>query len=172
MRGRSPLTAYERDAFAPRWADVDRDGCDSRNEVLRRHLVDETVRQGGCVVLTGVLIDPYIGQRIGFSKAYAGAVQVDHVVALGERLAEGGRPPAGQAPTRIRRRAAEPARDRAGEPRPRAPATPASRVYRCEYVARQVAVKARYQVAVTPAERAAIARVLARCPGEPLPTDA
>jgi hypothetical protein len=37
-------------------------------------------------------------------------------------------------------------------------------------VARQVAVKARYRLWVTPAERDAIARVLGGCPEQPLPT--
>jgi hypothetical protein len=40
----------------------------------------------------------------------------------------------------------------------------------CHYVARQVAVKAKYGLWVTPAEHDAIARVLNGCPGEPLPS--
>jgi hypothetical protein len=38
-------------------------------------------------------------------------------------------------------------------------------------VARQVAVKAKYQLWVTEAERDAIARVLGDCPGQELPPD-
>ena len=38
-------------------------------------------------------------------------------------------------------------------------------------MARQVAVKAKYHLYVTDAERDAISKVLAGCPGEPLPTD-
>ena len=41
--------------------------------------------------------------------------------------------------------------------------------YRCLYVARQVAVKAKYALSVTPAEKQAMQRVLATCPGQPLP---
>jgi hypothetical protein len=41
---------------------------------------------------------------------------------------------------------------------------PPAKGYRCAYVARQVAVKTRYKLWVTPAERDAIARVLTDCP--------
>lgn len=40
---------------------------------------------------------------------------------------------------------------------------PANKAYRCEYVARQVAVKKKYGLAVTAAERQAIGRVLSSC---------
>ena len=51
------------------------------------------------------------------------------------------------------------------------PATwlPPAKGYRCAYVARQVAVKTRYKLWVTPAERDAIARVLTDCPAQALP---
>ena len=50
--------------FGPAWADVDRNGCDQRNDVLHRDLTDVEVREGtqGCVVIAGVLDDPYTGQ--------------------------------------------------------------------------------------------------------------
>lgn len=46
---------------------------------------------------------------------------------------------------------------------------PPSKAYRCPYVARQVAVKKKYGVWVTAAERDAMRRVLKGCPDEPLP---
>jgi hypothetical protein len=46
---------------------------------------------------------------------------------------------------------------------------PPRRSYRCAYVARQVAVKAKYRLWVTSAERDAMARVLSTCPRQPLP---
>ena len=46
---------------------------------------------------------------------------------------------------------------------------PPNRSFWCPYVARQVAVKAKYGLWTTPAEHAAIARVLDRCPDEPVP---
>jgi hypothetical protein len=41
MKGRAPRTGYDRDQFGPAWKDVDRNGCDQRNDVLTRDLVDE-----------------------------------------------------------------------------------------------------------------------------------
>ncbi len=47
---------------------------------------------------------------------------------------------------------------------------PVNKPFRCQYVARQVAVKAKYELWVTPGERDAIATVLSRCPSQTLPT--
>jgi len=38
VKGRAPRTGYDRDQFGPAWKDVDRNGCDQRNDVLRRDL--------------------------------------------------------------------------------------------------------------------------------------
>ena len=46
---------------------------------------------------------------------------------------------------------------------------PPNKSYRCAYVARQVAVKAKYGLWVTAAERDAMVRVLSTCPGMRLP---
>jgi hypothetical protein len=174
VRGRGALTGYERKAFGPRWADVDRNGCDTRNDVLARDLTGETFRRGGCVVLTGTLVDPYTGRRIGFTKAAAAAVQVDHVVALADAWQKG----ADRWPAERRRAFANdplnllatagPVNQAKGDS-DAASWLPPRRSYRCTYVARQVAIKTRYQLNVTAAEKAAIAAVLARCPAEPLP---
>ena len=48
---------------------------------------------------------------------------------------------------------------------------PPAKAYRCAYVARQIAVKAKFGLSVTAPERDAIARVLATCPEQPLPAD-
>jgi hypothetical protein len=48
---------------------------------------------------------------------------------------------------------------------------PPSRSFRCTYVARQVAVKAKYRLWVTQAEHDAMQGILAGCQGQPLPAD-
>lgn len=77
-------TPYNEKAFGPRWADIDRNGCDTRNDVLKRDLVDVTTKPGtrDCVILTGVLHDPYTGQTINFTRGVATSsdVQIDHVI--------------------------------------------------------------------------------------------
>lgn len=78
---------YDRSAFGTPWTDSSaapwaRNGCDTRDDVLRRDLTGETLRDGRCVVLSGQLDDPYTGRQIAFSKAHPQAVQIDHTVAL------------------------------------------------------------------------------------------
>ncbi|MCL2544101.1 MAG: excalibur calcium-binding domain-containing protein, partial [Nocardioidaceae bacterium] len=47
---------------------------------------------------------------------------------------------------------------------------PPNKAFRCEYVARQVAIKHKYGLWVTPAERSAMAGILSRCPNQKVPT--
>ena len=46
---------------------------------------------------------------------------------------------------------------------------PANTAFRCEYVARQIAVKAGYRLWMTQAEHDAAAGILASCPDQPVP---
>ncbi|MFC4053843.1 HNH endonuclease family protein [Actinomadura syzygii] len=74
-------TGYARDEFGTRWKDTDHNGCDQRNDVLARDLQD-VEKKGKCVVLAGVLHDPYSGKTITFAKKDAAEVQIDHVYPL------------------------------------------------------------------------------------------
>jgi hypothetical protein len=72
--------------FGPAWTDDTsapggHNGCDTRNDILRTQLTDMTYRPGSrCVVIAGVLHDPYTGHTIHFAKAHASLVQIDHLV--------------------------------------------------------------------------------------------
>lgn len=177
VKGRAPRTGYSRDAFGAAWADVDGDGCDQRNQVLARDLVDERFRRGSdCVVSSGQLVDPYTGATVPFRRGAETSddVQIDHVVALSNAWQTG----AQQLGKRTRERFAnDPLNlvatigelNQAKGDGDAATWLPPAAGYRCPYVARQVAVKARYGLWVTAAERDAILRVLRSCPGEPLP---
>lgn len=63
-----------------------RNGCDTRNDVLRQDLRNIEIDAGtnGCVVRRGVLDDPYTGRTINFERGWGSslAVQVDHVIPL------------------------------------------------------------------------------------------
>jgi hypothetical protein len=176
VKGRAPKTGYSRDQFGPAWADVDRNGCDTRNDILARDLTSVSWRPGthDCVVVAGVLADPYTGRTIGFQKARAGEVQIDHVVALGDAWQTGAQD---LTPARRVQLANDPLEllavdGSSNESKSDADAAswlPRNRAFRCQYVARQVEVKATYGLWVTPAEHDAIASVLAACPGEPAP---
>ena len=178
VKGRAPKTGYDRDRFGQAWADVDRNGCDTRNDVLRRDLIGLTLKAGthGCLVLRGTLNDPYTGSTIGFvrGQATSNAVQVDHVVALSDAWQKGA-----QQWSQTRRTAFAndplnllavdgPTNLRKGDG-DAATWLPPRKAGRCAYVARQIAVKHRYRLSVTTAERDAMVRILTACPGQSLP---
>ncbi|MGN6688504.1 MAG: GmrSD restriction endonuclease domain-containing protein, partial [Actinomycetales bacterium] len=171
-------TGYDRDLFAYRGVDLDGNGCDTRNDVLRRDLTAVTLKPGtqDCVVLSGTLADPYSGTSIPFvrGESTSADVQVDHVVALSDAWQKGAQ--RWSAATRqafandsLNLLAVDGPTNEAKGDGDAATWLPPVRSYRCAYVARQVAVKARYGLWVTAAERDAIRAVLSGCPGQRLP---
>lgn len=178
VKGRAPKTGYSRDRFGASWTDTDHNGCDQRNQVLARDMTEETFKPGthDCVVLSGRLVDPYSGRTIDFKRGAktSTSVQIDHVVALSDAWQKG----AQQLTEKQRNLLANDLLELLAVDGPTnaskgdgdaATWLPQNKRYRCKYVARQVAVKARYHLWVTKAERDAIAGILTDCPGEPLP---
>ena len=170
VKGRAPMTGYARVAdFGTAWLDVDRNGCDTRNDILRRDLVDAT--GSGCRVLTGLLDDPYTGEAIDFvrGESTSAAVQIDHVVSLGDAwqtgahaLSQAARVDLANDPINLFA-VDGPTNERKGDG-DAATWLPPNRAFRCTYVAHQVGVKQAYRLWVTAAEKAAMLRVLATCP--------
>jgi Protein of unknown function (DUF1524) len=181
VKGRAPKTGYTREQFGQAWADIDRNGCDQRNDVLARDMTGETFKPGthDCVVLTGSLADPYTGKKIAFTRGQgtSEAVQIDHVVALSnawqtgaQQLDAATRKNLGNDPLNLI--AVDGPTNQAKGDGDAATWLPPVKSYRCTYVARQVAVKKKYRLWVTQGERDAISGILASCPGQPLPADA
>lgn len=180
VKGRAPKTGYSRDQFGAAWADVDHNGCDTRNDILNRDLTDKTYKPNthDCVVASGVLQDPYTGTRIDFVRGQdtSTAVQIDHVVALSDAWQKG----AQQLTEDERRNLANdpynllavdgPSNQRKSDG-DAATWLPANTGFRCEYVARQIGVKQKYRLWVTQAEHDAMANVLATCPAQTIPAD-
>jgi len=173
VKGRAPKTGYDRDEFGQRWLDVDRNGCDTRNDTLARDLT-EIERSGPCTVMTGTLADPFTGEPIDFERgAYTSAeVQIDHVVALSDAWQKGAqeftedeRATFANDPLNLLA-VSGPANMQKGDG-DAATWLPRNKAFRCAYVARQVSVKATYGLWVTQAEHDAMAAVLAACPDEP-----
>ena len=172
VKGRAPMTGYDRAAFGAAWTDTNRNGCDTRNDVLRRDLADRQVKAGtsSCVALSGWLApDPYTGDRIHFVYGGASEGDIDHVVALGDAWQTGAFrwPPLKRlalANDPLNLLAVSASANRSKGDGDAATWLPSNTSYRCSYVARQVAVKAKYGLWITAAERGAAARVLDRCP--------
>ncbi|ALE92428.1 hypothetical protein AOC05_09045 [Arthrobacter alpinus] len=173
VKGRAPRNNYERGIFGEAWLDADTNGCDTRNDILRRDLGPATLGDGSlCVVAAGTLADPYTGRRIEFRRGSdtSTAVQIDHVVALGNAWQTGA-----QQLTPVQRQslANDPLNllavdGPANQEKSDADAAtwlPPNKPFRCQYVARQISVKAAYRLWVTPQEKAAMQRVLGKCPG-------
>lgn len=181
VKGRAPKTGYDREAqYGTAWIDVTGAGCDTRNQILNRDLTQVTHKPGtrGCVVTSGVLADPYSGKTIHFTRGQdtSRAVQIDHVVALMDSWQSGA-----QSWDRAKRIvfANDPLNLLAvdGDLNAQKGAAnaaswlPPNKAFRCEYVARQVAVKKKYELWVTGPEQEAMIRVLSTCPEQKLPTD-
>ena len=89
VRGRGPLTGYEREAFGPAWTDTTAIGGCTRNDVLRRDLQSLVFKAGSdrCAVQAGRLDDPYTARPIDFVYGGASEVDIDHG-GPGQRLGE------------------------------------------------------------------------------------
>jgi len=178
VRPASSSSGYSREQFGQAWADLDRNGCDTRNDILRRDLHDAVIKPGthDCVVLSGMLADPYSGTTIAFTRGTRTSddVQIDHVVALADAWSSGA---AAWDPANRFRLGNDPLNllavsgplNTQKSDGDAAQWLPPNVAYRCTYVARQVGVKYTYGLTVTTAERRAMAGVLAGCPDQPLP---
>jgi hypothetical protein len=174
VKGRAPKTGYTRAQFGQAWFDTDRNGCDTRNDVLRRDLGSRQMKNA-CKVLAGTLApDPYTGTSIRFVYGGASEVDIDHLVALSDAWQKGAATwPAGKrlalANDPLNLLAVDSSTNRSKGDGDAATWLPPNKAFRCAYVARQVAVKGKYAIWVTSAERDAMTRVLGTCPTMPLP---
>ena len=174
VKGRAAKTGYDRSSFS-HWRDPDRNGCDARNDILRRDLTNLVVKtdSNGCKVLGGVLADPYSGKNIDFVFG-ASLVDIDHVVALSNAWQTG----AFQFTSEIRLQfandplnllAVSASLNRQKGDGDAATWLPPTKSYRCQYVARQIAVKKKYGLWLTKPEKVAMSTLLAKCPKEEIP---
>jgi hypothetical protein len=174
VKGRAAKTGYDRTQFGSGWLITN--GCDTRNIVLNRDLKDPVV-DDECKVVSGTLNDPYTGKTISFVRGAQTSqlVQIDHVVALSNAWQTG----AQQLTPLIREQlandplnllAVDGAANQQKSDGDAATWLPANKPFRCQYVARQIAVKAKYTLWLTLAEKDAMLRVLAACPSQSIPS--
>jgi hypothetical protein len=165
---------YKRYNFGSGWAKWLT--CDTRQKILNRDLYDVQLDDDNCSVLSGTLNDPYTGETISFLRgsSTSSAVQIDHVVALANAWATGAADwekaqrvafanddlelLAVDGPANMQKGSAD-----------AASWLPPHKPFRCQYVARQIAVKVKYALWVSIAEHDAMANVLDTCPSQRLP---
>ena len=168
VKGRAPKTGYDRDLFSDGWGKIGE--CDARNFILRRDLKSITWKSSPrCTVATGILNDPYTARKIYFVRGVGTSndVQIDHVVAVSDAWQKGAQQLsfsqrysfyndplnllAVDGPTNQRKSDSD-----------AASWLPPNRKYWCSFVARQIAVKHKYKLWATKAERdsMSIARIM------------
>ena len=175
VKGWDRLQDFKRHRFGERWSDdVDvefgHNGCNTRDDILRRDLTQIVLRRGTCLVQRGTLHDPYTGNTLEFVRgpSTSEAVQVDHLVSLADAWYKGARSwddarrrDFANDPRNLLAVSAQANFDKAF--RDAAGWLPANVAFECEFVARQVTVKTAYGLWVSANEKTAMHRVLRRC---------
>lgn len=170
-------TTYRRAAFGRSWADLDTDGCNTRDEVLLATVVRtqpyRTQRQGRCSadMVAGSWTDIYTGQSMTWSNlkdiGQAEAIPLDHIVSLAgayrygaknwtpKRRIEFANDELNLTPTTaaINRTKSD------GDPASWTPPAPG----RCAYATRYIEVKARWDLPVDREEKQALQALLRSC---------
>ena len=173
IKGRASKTNYSRSQFGGDWKVIN--GCDTRNIILNRDMTD-VILDEKCHVIGGVLDDPYTGKIINFERGSntSGVVQIDHVVALSDAWQKGA-----QQLTALEREnlandplvllAVDGTTNQNKSDGDAATWLPPNKAFRCQYVARQIAIKLKYNLWMTQAEHNTIEKILGNCPGQKLP---
>lgn len=173
---------YKRvEQFGEAWKDVDGNGCDTRNDILKRDLRDVTTAgRNNCRVTSGVFDDPYTGKTIHFKygKDTSSEVQIDHVVALHDAWMTGA-----QKLTQQEREALAndpenllavdgPENQRKGDglclngKGCTGMYLPPNEKYHCEYAAKFTEVKSKYNLGLTEGQKETLVPLLEQCAAE------
>lgn len=175
VKGKAAKTGYSREQFGDAWTDKATgvlyagNGCDTRNDILARDLVNIT-KDGKCKVMTGTLkVDPYTGQSVNWSRGPESArLQIDHIVALGNAWVTGAQQLTPEQRTALANdprnllTADGPANMGKGD-KDASAWLPAYKPSRCSYVAAQINVKKIYHLWVTSSEKDAMTAILKNC---------
>lgn len=176
IKGRAPKTGYSREQFADGWEYSF--GCDTRNRILQRDFQSFALRaDSSCIVESGVLQDPYTGSIIKFQRGVQSSleVQIDHIVALSDAWQKGAQKLSALERFRfyndpLNLLAVDGGTNSSKGDSDAASWLPPNKGFRCNYVARQIAVKIKYRLWLTAAEFEAMKRVLEQCPKQKIPT--
>ncbi|MET8771111.1 HNH endonuclease family protein [Streptomyces sp. NPDC004658] len=164
-------SGYERTKFK-HWVDADRDGCNTRSEVLKAEAVVAPEQGAGCRLSGGAWFSPYDDRFI----QGPGGLDIDHLVPLAEAWDSG----ASTWSAKEREAYANDLGDdraliavSAASNRSKADQDPSTWLppavgYRCQYVTDWVADKMRWGLSIDADEKLAIAEVLGNCPNVPV----
>ena len=169
VKGRAPKTGYKRTEFYNGWPDID--GCNLRQRILKRDFGETAVTDEKCNVVAGKFYEPYTGEVMEFHtrKEISKGVQIDHVVALSDAWQKGAQYKTSEVRYQIATDplnliAVQAAANQQKSDGDVATWLPHNKSFRCQYVARQISVKFKYELWVTEAEKNAMSQILAGCP--------
>lgn len=163
-----PRSGYSRDRFGKDdWIDADRDGCDTREEVLIEESLIATRLGAGCSVLVGRWFSPYDGKTV----TTATTIDIDHFVPLGEAWDSGAKKWTAAKRERYANELSDPVHliavtrstNRSKSDRDPAQWMPPRADFGCEYVSTWIAIKERWKLTVDTAERDALRDQLTIC---------
>jgi Protein of unknown function (DUF1524) len=170
---------YRRDAFGDTWTDDNpapggHNGCDTRNDILDRDLVDKTyvsIKRCPNAVATGTLHDPYTNATVAFVRGaqVGAAVQIDHIVPLALAWDLGARNWTDDMRLRFANDPANllavdgPANQHKGDQEP-ATWMPPNTAFRCQYAMQFIAVLRGYGLPVDAPSATALRDAAATCP--------
>ncbi|MBR2864050.1 HNH endonuclease [Candidatus Saccharibacteria bacterium] len=170
IKGRAPKTGYSREEFYKSWPNVN--GCSLRQIIIRRE-VGESAVMDGCDVVGGTFVEPYTGSELSFYQKsdFSKKIQIDHIVALSDAWQKGAQYMERDvryaiATDPLNLLAVDSVANQQKSDGDAATWLPPNKAFRCQYVARQVSVKKKYNLWVTQAEHDAINTVLETCPNE------
>ncbi len=174
IEGRPSRSGYSRERFGPAWDDVDRNGCDTRNDVLARDLRGPAFVKGtaDCLVASGSLSDPYTGRLIPFVRGERSAdVQIDHVVPLSDAWQKGAQRWSAEQRLAFANDPANLLAVDGGANQQKGGADlsawlPPAKQFRCEYAVRIVEIKAKYKLSMADAEYRKAGEMLGQCRSE------
>ena len=170
VKEKDTSTKYYRKLFYDSWG-MTASGCNTREAILLRDL--KNVNLKGCKVQTGTLDDPYTGKTISFQRGQetSSEIQIDHVVALSNAWVTGAfafdenkRYEISQDPLNLL--AVDGPANQEKSDQDASDWLPPNEAFQCQYVARQISVKYKYSLWVTPREKQKMQEVLQNCPDE------
>ena len=157
---------YDRDLFGKNWSDADRDGCNTRQEVLiAESIIPATI--GNACAVTGKWFSVYDGVTTTKSRGF----DIDHMVPLKEAWDSGAwnwnedqrKKFANDLDKSFFLIAVTAHSNRSKGEQDPAEWMPTSASYRCEYARIWVKIKRAWDLSVDPAENKFLKRTLAKC---------
>ena len=169
VKGRAPKTGYKRTEFYKNWPEIE--GCNLRQRILKRDFGETAKTDQKCNVISGSFYEPYTGTWMSFSsrEEIGKKIQIDHIVALSDAWQKGAQYLSSEvrfqiATDPLNLAAVDGPANQQKSDSDAASWLPKNKSFRCQYVARQISVKKKYNLWVTEAEKSAMSNVLGGCP--------